>query len=77
MLHGLPLAQEDGMSHHEMQTLTNRVRCEFIEMPGLRLTKAQAGRLWGLDTRACQEVIESLVRTGFLQCSPAGTITRA
>jgi hypothetical protein len=26
-----------------------RVKGEYLEMPGLRLTPAQAQRLWGLD----------------------------
>ena len=34
-----------------------RVQGEFLEMPGLRLTGAQARRLWGLD-----QVIQPFVR---------------
>jgi len=30
-----------------------RVQGEFLEMPGLRLTGAQARRLWGLDADVC------------------------
>ena len=38
-----------------MEALVQRVRGEFREMPGLRLTFAQACRLWQLDpTRAAQ-----------------------
>ncbi len=29
--------------------LLNRIRCEYLEMPGLRLTAAQAGRLFDID----------------------------
>ena len=31
-----------------------RVQGEFLEMPGLRLTQAQARRLWGLEASACE-----------------------
>ena len=34
---------------HMNIALVHRVRGEFLEMPGLRLTRAQAQRLWGLD----------------------------
>jgi DNA-binding IclR family transcriptional regulator len=35
-------------------------------MPGLRLTRAQAQRLWGLDTRTCEQLLDTLTRTRFL-----------
>jgi hypothetical protein len=43
-----------------------RVRAEFIEMPGLKLTLTQAQRLWGLDRPTCERVIEKLTASGFL-----------
>jgi|SRR5579864_2580869 len=42
------------------------VRGEFLEMPALRLTAAQAQRLWHLEQDACAAVLAKLVRTGFL-----------
>ena len=45
--------------------LVNRVRGEFIEMPGLELTMAEAARLWGLDNAACRHVVEALVATPY------------
>ncbi len=33
-----------------------RIQGEFIEMPGLRLTPAQAQRLWGLERAVCDEL---------------------
>jgi hypothetical protein len=57
--------------------LVERIRGEFIEMPGLQLTVAQASRLWGLDVAACRHVIEVLVEAAFLRWTPAGTIIRA
>ncbi|HLG58795.1 MAG TPA: hypothetical protein VI485_25845 [Vicinamibacterales bacterium] len=47
--------------------LIHRVRGEFLEMPGLRLTRKQAQRLWGFDEETCTNVLESLVETRFLR----------
>ena len=44
----------------------NRVRKAYCDQPGLRLTLAQASRLWGLDERTCARVLTSLVAMGFL-----------
>ena len=43
-----------------------RVQGEFMEMPGLRLTEAQARRLWGLDEAACVAMLGTLVDANFL-----------
>lgn len=48
------------------EDLLNRVRGEYLEMPGLQLTLAQAARLWGLDRRLALALLEALVETGFL-----------
>jgi hypothetical protein len=58
-----------------MQAVVERVRGEFNEMPGLRLTPAQAARLWGMDRRACDEILEHLVASSFLRWS-AGCVVR-
>ena len=60
-----------------IHALIDRVRGEFLEMPGLHLSVAEAARLWGLDKAACQRVIEVLVATSFLRWTRAGKITRA
>ena len=61
----------------EFEAVLRRVRSEFVEMPGLRLTPAQATRLWGLEGEACQAVIEALIDASFLRWTPAGAVTRA
>jgi len=43
-----------------------RVRAEFIEMPGLRLTRQQVQRLCGIERALCETVLESLVTAEFL-----------
>jgi hypothetical protein len=49
-----------------MESLVQRVRGEFREMPGLRLTFAQACRLWQMDPTTCGLVLERLTREGVL-----------
>lgn len=46
--------------------LLARIRGEFREMPGLRLTLAQARRLWHLDLHQCEDLLTHLVAEGFL-----------
>lgn len=47
--------------------LVNRVRSEFLEMPGLRLRVDQAQRLWNLDRSSCEFLLSSLVEAKFLR----------
>ena len=61
----------------EHATLLQRVRSEFIEMPGLRLTPAQAARLLGLDNRSCQRILNALVNSAFLRWTADGSVIRA
>jgi hypothetical protein len=60
----------------DFPTLVQRVRAEFNEMPGLRLTPAQAARLLGLDQRSCERVISVLVRSSFLRWTTDGSVVR-
>jgi hypothetical protein len=54
-----------------------RIRGEFLEMPGLRLTIGQAQRLCGVDRAMCQAVLDALVDAGFLDARADGTYARA
>ena len=54
-----------------------RIRGEYIEMPGLRLTTAQAQRLWGLDRAACDALMGALVDAKFLFRTPDGVFVRS
>jgi hypothetical protein len=51
---------------HVSPVLIDRVRGEYREMPGLRLTLPQACRLWQVAGPACESVLEALVNEGFL-----------
>ena len=42
------------------------VQAEYLEMPGLHLTRAQVRRLWGLEDNTCDAVLEELQAIHFL-----------
>ena len=54
----------------------HRIRSEFLEMPGLKLTVPQALRLWGVDQPTCEAVIEKLTQANFLMRTRDGAIIR-
>jgi hypothetical protein len=56
--------------------LMRRIREEFKEMPGLKLTMAQASRLWGVESDVCRALIESLVASSFLRWTSGGAVIR-
>ena len=53
-----------------------RVQGEFLEMPGMRLTEAQARRLWNLDAASCQALLNALVDAKFLFRTRDGAFMR-
>ena len=56
--------------HAESATgLLQRVHGEYMEMPGLRLTIAQACRLWNVDAATSLDVLTQLVDEQFLRVS--------
>ena len=60
-----------------LDDLLRRVQAEFLEMPGLRLTRAQARRLWALDDTLCEVVLSALVDARFLVESRNASFIRA
>jgi len=46
-----------------------RVYGEYLEMPGLQLTLAQASRLWNVQLAMSAEVLDCLVEASFLRRS--------
>jgi hypothetical protein len=59
-----------------LESVLQRIRGEFHESPGLRLTHWQFQRLWNLDADQAQLVIEQLVQTRFLRGARDGTFVR-
>jgi hypothetical protein len=54
-----------------------RIQCEYEEMPGLKLTEAQARRLWALDDDTCRLVLATLLERRFLKRTATGMYVRA
>jgi hypothetical protein len=46
--------------------LAQRIREEFDDVPGLRITVAEAARFFGLDDVTCEWVLARLLTAGFL-----------
>ena len=58
------------------EDVLRRVQGEFLEMPGLRLTEAQARRLWNLDAASCSALLTALVESQFLFRTRDGAFMR-
>jgi hypothetical protein len=57
-------------------TLVTRIRAEYLEMPGLRLTLEQAQRLCGVERALCRRVLNALVADRFLCVKSNGMYAR-
>jgi hypothetical protein len=53
------------MSVPPSERLLERIRAEYLEMPGLCLTSEQVQRLCGVERTICQLVLDSLVDAKF------------
>jgi hypothetical protein len=58
-------------------TMLQRIRAEYLEMPGLRLTLEQAQRLCGIERALCTTVLDALVDERFLYVKSDGHSTHA
>jgi hypothetical protein len=56
--------------------IVERVRMEYLEMPGLALTCGQARRLLNLDAAVCEHILAELVRENFLSRNAHGVFLR-
>jgi hypothetical protein len=54
-----------------------RIQSEFAEMPGLHLSKRQAQRLWNLDPRRADIVLDALESSHFLKRTANDMYVRA
>ena len=50
-----------------VRELETRVQSEYLEMPGQRLTVAQASKLWDVDETVANAVLDRLVEQWFLR----------
>jgi len=59
------------------RSLTEAIREEFVEMPCMRLTRAQFGRLWHLTADETERLVRDLIAGGFLAEDSQGRLGRA
>ena len=72
IIHGMPLLYPIVTG----DALMNRALHDFDEMPTLRLTTAQAMRLWDRDRSTCRKVLDTLVEVHLLETDAAGQYHR-
>jgi hypothetical protein len=64
------------MDGHPYQQAFDRIRAEFLEMPGMTLTPEQVRRLCGVELSICEDVLKDLVRARFLASDRDGNYRR-
>ena len=72
IIHGMPLLYPVVTG----DALMLRALRDFDEMPALRLTTAQAMRLWDLDRPTCRKLLDTLVEAHLLATDATGRYTR-
>ena len=53
------------------------IRAEYLEIPGLSLTKPQVERLWGLDAVTSEALLAALVDVKFLRRTVGDSYVRS
>jgi hypothetical protein len=66
-----------AMPGESARDLTQLIAAEYTEMPGLSLTLSQAQRLWAVDRRTCEAVVDALIARGVLRMTEQGRLIRA
>ncbi len=66
----------EGVTMRTIENVLIRLRAEFVEMPGLRLTPDQVQRLCGVEENLCQRALDALVETRFLCIKADGAYAR-
>ena len=59
-----------------LQSVLQHMRGEFLESPGLRLTRWQIQRLWNLDAEDCRAAVQKLLDARFLREERDGSFVR-
>jgi len=59
-----------------VQDVLNRLRAEYLEMPGLRLKPEQVQRLCGIERTMCKLALDSLLESKFLCVKSDGHYAR-
>jgi hypothetical protein len=58
------------------QQMLERIRVEYLEMPGLKLKREQVQRLCGIEPSMCQVALDLLVTSNFLWVKSDGCYAR-
>jgi hypothetical protein len=66
----------DSRTAPRIDQLVTRIRAEYLELPGLRLTLSQASRLFGVERVECEHVLTELVSHRFLKTMGDGSFIR-
>jgi hypothetical protein len=64
------------MSTAPHQAVLERIRAEYLEMPGMTLKLEQVQRLCGVERSVCKIVLDALVETKFLYLKSDGRYAR-
>ena len=64
-----PACEDEG---ERFERLVQRVRGEFLEVPGLQLTAEEARRFWRLEEPLCNAILLRLVEARFLRRTREG-----
>jgi Fic family protein len=59
-----------------LEYVERRLLGEYLDLPGLSLTLAQAARLLGVDARTCEALLNKLVNARCLAHGASGTYVR-
>jgi hypothetical protein len=67
------------MTNHDLSLgdTLRLIRSEYLEIPGLHLTRRQVERLWRLDTPSAESLLRVLVDVQFLRATRTGAYVRA
>ena len=63
----------EGAAMSAVPVLIERIRSEYLALPGLKLSDAQARRLWPASDGSLDAALRALIEEGFLRCLPSGT----
>jgi hypothetical protein len=64
------------MNTSDNESLRERIRAEYVEMPGMTLRLEQVARLCGIERSICKLVLDALVDVNFLCLKPDGAYAR-
>jgi hypothetical protein len=68
----LPMPAKPRRQLAPVNDVTDRIRCEFVEMRGFSPTVEQAARLFQVNREECTRILKNLVDEGFLRQSADG-----